>query len=214
MPTRITIVAVLVAAAAAVAWLLTRGEVIRPSPPAAAPPAPADASPTPRAAPAITGAGSPAPAPATPAPAADPLPAREDAAAAELSRKMQKLVSDLEFTPGRREPAQQLKEPQPAPWRPPAAAAPGPAPVIERISPSTAAPGTRVRIHGRHLRAAQVMFGALPAEVEGDSETELVVLVPEGGEGAVPVAVTNLDGGYAIAEAAFTFPPPAPARPQ
>jgi hypothetical protein len=209
-PTWIT-AAALAAAAAAGAWWLLRADAVRPAPaempvaagvtpPAGGPPAPSPSPPTP-----ITGEPGARESVGTAAPPRAAEAAGDAAAAEELSRRMQKLVSDLEYSPGRREPPQQLREPQPEPWRPAPGATAGPAPIIEQVTPRTAPPGTRVRIRGRHLRAAQVMFGALPAEVEGDSDTELVVLVPEGGEGEVPVAVTNLDGGYAVAEAAFVF---------
>jgi hypothetical protein len=133
-----------------------------------------------------------------------PAPGTEELFAAELQRRMAKAVSDLEWSPGLPEPRQMNVAPAPEPWRPvPGAALPSP--TIAGVSPATAKGGAVVRIRGGDFRSAQVVFGELPAEVVVRAPTELTVVAPQGGEGAVTVAVTNGDGTYAIAEGAFTY---------
>jgi hypothetical protein len=126
-------------------------------------------------------------------------------AAARLQRRMQRFLSNLEYTPGLPEPPQQVIAPTPPPWTPPAALADLPQPVIDEISPRAAAEGAHVSIRGRHLRVSQVMFGGLPAEVVSDGDDHVTVVVPAGGHGVVSIGLTNVDGTYAVADDAFTY---------
>lgn len=164
----------------------------------------------------ITAARAPsasAPAPGTPAPAGEAPPPTappqdpDALEAAAVSMSMRRFLRDLEYSPGLPEPPQQVVARQPAPWRPGPGVAAGPVPVIGDVSPRSAAGGILVRIRGQHFRAAQVMFGGQPAQIVSDSEVELAVLAPEGGEGTVPIAVTNGDGTYTVAPDAFTYRP-------
>ncbi|MGA8890532.1 MAG: IPT/TIG domain-containing protein [Anaeromyxobacteraceae bacterium] len=119
---------------------------------------------------------------------------------------MAKLVRDLEFSPGQKEPPQQLVHPQPEPWkRDPGRE--GPSPTIEAIVPrrARAAGGDRVSIRGRNLRVVQVMFGSAPARLLSARGNEVIVETPPGSAGAVAVAVTNDDGTWAVATDPFVY---------
>ena len=151
----------------------------------------------------------PAPAGAAVPASADPAPEPQPAAARELMKSMEKLVSDLEYNANRglREPPQQVVPPLPEPWRPPPEAAALPPPVIDQVSPARAPTrgGTKVTLRGRHLRSPQVMFGASPATVVGASDREVTVIVPPSPAGPVTIAVTNDDGAYALVSARFAY---------
>jgi hypothetical protein len=134
----------------------------------------------------------------------DPEQERE---AARLERRMKRFLSDLEYSPGQREPPQQVVGPIPPPWTPHPGMATLPEPVIEDVSPRAAAEGAYVRIRGRNLRASVVMFGDQPAQIVSDADDEVTVLAPPGGHGAVAIGVTNVDGTYAIVPEAFTYRP-------
>jgi hypothetical protein len=123
-----------------------------------------------------------------------------------VASDMAKLVRDLEFSPGLREPPQQLVQPQPEPWvRDPERE--GPPPVIEAILPGHARVqgGGRVAIRGQNLRVVQVMFGTTPARLLAASGSEVIVETPPGATGPVTVAVTNDDGTWAIATEPFVY---------
>jgi hypothetical protein len=123
-----------------------------------------------------------------------------------VASDMAKLVRDLEFSPGLREPPQQLVQPQPEPWvRDPERE--GPPPVIEAILPGHARVqgGGRVAIRGQTLRVVQVMFGTTPARLLAASGSEVIVETPPGATGPVTVAVTNDDGTWAIATEPFVY---------
>jgi hypothetical protein len=123
-----------------------------------------------------------------------------------LASGMAKLASDLEWSPGLREPPQQLVQPQPEPWRRDPSRE-GPSPTIEAIVPrrARAGGGDRVSIRGRNLRVVQVMFGATPARLLAARGNEVVVETPPGAVGPVTVAVTNDDGTWAIADVPFVY---------
>jgi hypothetical protein len=120
---------------------------------------------------------------------------------------MKRFLSDLEYSPGQQEPPQQVVGPIPPPWSPHPGMASLPEPVIEEVSPRAAAGGAYVRIRGRNLRASAVMFGDQPAQIVSDADDEVTVLAPPGGQGAVAIGVTNVDGTYAIVPDAFTYRP-------
>ena len=123
-----------------------------------------------------------------------------------LASGMAKLVRDLEFTPGQKEPPQQLVQPQPEPWkRDPSRE--GPPPAIEAIAPrrARAEGGDRISIRGRNLRVVQVMFGSAPARLLSARGTEVIVETPPGSAGPVTVAVTNDDGTWAVASEPFVY---------
>ncbi len=130
-------------------------------------------------------------------------------AARELAASMAKLVSDLEWNANRGlpEPPQQVVAPMPEPWRPPKDAAGAPEPIIEQVVPARASGkgGARVTIKGRHLRVADVMFGASPASIVSRGEREVVVIAPPSPPGPTAIALTNTDGTFAIAGSGFTY---------
>lgn len=153
-------------------------------------------------------------APASAAPGGDGTPSepqspQERDATLELTRAMEKLVSDLEWNSNRGlpEPPQQVVAPMPEPWRPPADAAVGASPVIDQVTPARASTrgGTKVTIRGKNLRTPEVMFGASPASVVSGNDREVTVLAPPSPPGAVTIAVTNADGTYALAGGGFTY---------
>jgi hypothetical protein len=129
----------------------------------------------------------------------------EERAAERLEATMRRFLSDLEYSPGLPEPRQQVIAPIPPTWTPDPAAPRLPEPVIEDVSPRAAGEGDHVRIRGRNLRVAQVMFGDQPAQIMSDADDAVTVLAPPGVPGAVDVAVTNVDGTYAITTGAFTY---------
>ena len=65
--------------------------------------------------------------------------------------------------------------------------------------------GDRVVIRGRNLQAGEVLFGLDPAPIVSQSDEELTVTAPAEGAGEIAIAVTNLDGDYAIATSAFRY---------
>jgi len=133
----------------------------------------------------------------------------ESQAAAELSRAMARLVSDLEYNSNRGlpEPPQQTVRPAAPPWRPPPGAGSMSPPVIEQVLPARGSTrgGTRVTLRGRHLRASSVMFGSAPAGIVERTDRSVIVLAPPSEPGPVTIAVTNEDGSYALAPTSFTF---------
>lgn len=137
----------------------------------------------------------------------EPLTEAEREAAERLQGEMGRLVSDLEFTRGRREPPQQTVVKAPAPWTPPPDAGTLPEPTIEAVAPHSApaAGGARVVIRGQHLRVKQVMFGSRAARIVAASGEEVTVEVPPGKPGQVTIAVTNADGSWALASQPFTY---------
>jgi hypothetical protein len=128
-------------------------------------------------------------------------------AAERFGAQMGRFISDLEFSPGTREPRQQTVLPAPTPWRPPPDDGARPPPVIEAVAPRAAklAGGTRVVIRGRNLRVAQVMFGAAAARIIGATAEAVTVEAPPGKAGQVVIAVTNDDGTWALASEPFTY---------
>ena len=124
----------------------------------------------------------------------------------EIASGMAKLVRDLEWSPGQKEPPQQVVQPQPDPWRPDPTRE-GPAPVVEEVVPARAgaAGGGRAVIRGRNLRVVQVMFGASPAPLLAASGSEVIVEIPPGAIGPATVAVTNDDGTWAVATEPFVY---------
>lgn len=131
----------------------------------------------------------------------------EREAAQRLEETMRRFLSDLEFTPGNREPRQQTVVPSPIPWSPPPDVGARPPPVIEAIAPRSApaSGGARVVISGRHLRVAQVMFGAKAARITSASGEAVTVEAPPGSTGPVTIAVTNDDGSWSLAGQPFTY---------
>lgn len=123
-----------------------------------------------------------------------------------LASGMAKLVRDLEFSPGQKEPPQQVVKPQPEPWRRDPSRE-GPAPEVVAVVParSGAAGGGRASIRGRNLRVVQVMFGTNPAQLVAASGTEVVVEIPPGSTGPATVAVTNDDGTWTEAPEPFVY---------
>ena len=90
-----------------------------------------------------------------------------------------------------------------------------PGPVITSINPThgPSAGGTNVVIAGSQFDLGiEVLFGAAPVRsVQRKSDTELVVVTPEGDLGAVDVTVTNPDGSSYTLPDAFTYVgPPKP----
>ncbi len=139
--------------------------------------------------------------------APEDLAEREQEAAGRLQEAMGRLVSDLEFTPGLREPLQQTVVKPPDPWTPPADAGAHPPPDIAEVSPGSApaAGGVLVTIRGRNLRAPRVVFGSRPARVFGGGADFVTVEVPPARPGQVTIAVTNDDGSWALSGQPFTY---------
>ncbi|HHV07044.1 MAG TPA: hypothetical protein GXX69_02375 [Firmicutes bacterium] len=92
-----------------------------------------------------------------------------------------------------------------------------PGPVITGLNPTSgpSAGGTEVVISGSQFdQGIEVSFGSVAARsVQRTSDTELVVLTPEGDLGSVDVTVTNPDGSSYTLPDAFTYvgPPKPPA---
>ena len=139
--------------------------------------------------------------------APEDLAERERETAGRLQEAMGRLVSDLEFTPGLREPLQQTVVKPPDPWTPPADAGAHPPPDIAEVSPGSApaAGGVLVTIRGRNLRAPRVVFGSRPARVFGGGADFVTVEVPPARAGPVTIAVTNDDGSWALSGQPFTY---------
>ncbi len=137
----------------------------------------------------------------------DPTSTNDASAPAPITASLHKLVRDLEFTPGLREPFQQNVVPPPAPWTPSAAADAASPPVIEAISPRMAGTlgGVVVTIRGRNLDAMQVLFGLSPAAIVSQAPEVLVVQAPPGIAGDAPIVVTNRDGNYVVAATTFQY---------
>lgn len=137
----------------------------------------------------------------------EPRTEAEREAAERLQGEMSRLVSDLEFTSGRREPPQQTVVKAPAPWTPPPDAGTLPEPTIEAVTPhrAPAAGGVQVVIRGQHLRVSQVMFGSRAARIVAASGEAVTVEVPAGKPGQVTIALTNADGSWALAGQPFTY---------
>ncbi len=123
-----------------------------------------------------------------------------------LSDEMHKLVRDLEFTPGQKEPLQQVPVPQPEPWRSDPERE-GPPPELQSLSPARGSTGggQRVEIRGRNLRVVQVMFGAVPADLIAASGSVVVVASPQAAAGPATVTVTNDDGTWASAPQPYVY---------
>jgi hypothetical protein len=128
------------------------------------------------------------------------------AEAQQIAEKMGRLVRDLEFTPGLREPLQQTVSPQPDPWRPDPSRE-GPPPVVEEVTPLRVRTtgGDRVTIRGKNLRVVQVMFGSAPARLLSAGDTLVAVEAPPSGAGPVTIAVTNDDGTWALSSTPITY---------
>jgi hypothetical protein len=80
-------------------------------------------------------------------------------------------------------------------------------PQLAQVSPRSgpAEGGNEVLITGSGFANAQVMFGGHVARVTSQSSNAITVIAPEGLAGApVTVVVTNRDGSYAVAGAAYT----------
>jgi hypothetical protein len=123
-----------------------------------------------------------------------------------LAEELGRVVRDLEFSPGLREPMQQTVRPSPEPWRPDPSRQ-GPSPVVESLAPrrGKVAGGDRVVLRGQNLRVVEVMFGQSPGRIVSATGTIVVVETPASGAGPVAVAVTNDDGTWAVAGVEFTF---------
>lgn len=132
---------------------------------------------------------------------------REREAAGRLQEQMGRLVSDLEFTRGQREPLQQTVVKPPDPWTPPVGADALPPPSIELVSPGSApaAGGVLVTLRGRNLRNPRVVFGTAPARIFGGGADFVTVEVPAARAGQVRVALTNEDGGWVLVGQPFTY---------
>jgi IPT/TIG domain-containing protein len=136
----------------------------------------------------------------------DALPADGDGRRArELAESMQRLVRDLEYSPGLEEPPQQVIVRAPEPWRPDLQAEAAAAPEIDEVVPQSASRGSVVKIRGKNLHVTQVVFGHSPARIMGGTGDEVTVEVPPGAGSNVAVAVTNSDGKYALANGKFAY---------
>jgi rubrerythrin len=83
-------------------------------------------------------------------------------------------------------------------------------PQLANVSPPAGAlqGGTEVLITGSGFANVQVMFGRDAARVTSQSSNAITVLVPPGERGGpVAVVVTNHDGAYAVAPAAYSYQP-------
>lgn len=129
----------------------------------------------------------------------------DEGRARDLAESMQRLVRDLEWSPGLKEPPQEVVARPPDPWRPDPRAEAARSPAIEDIVPARAPHGSIVKIRGKNLRVTQVVFGQAPARIVGGSGEEVTVEVPPGAGGDVVVAVTNSDGKYALASGKFAY---------
>ena len=140
-------------------------------------------------------------------PQTDPPTDAEREVAQPLAESMKRFVLDLEFNAGLPAPPQQNVVQPPAPWRPDPGAEGRPPPIIEEVEPRVgpASGGARVTIRGRNLRASQVMFGLAPARIIRAGPNAVTVEAPPASAGPVLIAVTNEDGSYAVAPAAFTY---------
>jgi hypothetical protein len=81
-------------------------------------------------------------------------------------------------------------------------------PQLAQVSPPSgpAAGGNEVLITGSGFANAQVMFGHEPAQVTSQSSNAITVIAPEGAAGAPgTIVVTNRDGSYAVAGAAYAY---------
>jgi IPT/TIG domain-containing protein len=95
-----------------------------------------------------------------------------------------------------------------SPARAPAVGAAAGKPVVGELEPSSgpAAGGGQVVIHGSNLGGvAQVLFGSTAARIAAREEGRLTVDVPSGSPGAATLVLTNSDGSYAVAPAAYTY---------
>jgi hypothetical protein len=79
--------------------------------------------------------------------------------------------------------------------------------VIEDVWPNKAAAsgGERIVLRGRNLRAAQVVFGLTPARIIEAWDEKVTLAAPAAGAGPVAIVLTNRDGNYAVAGAAFQY---------
>jgi hypothetical protein len=136
----------------------------------------------------------------------DPVDPAEAAEAERIAEAMRKLIRDLEYTKGLREPPQQTVEPQPEPWRADPARE-GPPPEVVAVAPlrGRATGGERVEIRGKNLRVVSVMFGTSPARLLEASGTLVAVEAPPGIAGPATVAVTNDDGTWGVAPQPYVY---------
>lgn len=133
--------------------------------------------------------------------------ARTDPGVGDLQAALAKLVSDLEFNAGLREPPQQTVRTPPMAWSPDPAMESNAKPVVDGVSPTTGRTdgGDVVLIHGRNLHPMQVMFGAAPARILQASADTVTVAAPPADAGDAPIIVTNGDGNYAMAPTPFRY---------
>ena len=81
-------------------------------------------------------------------------------------------------------------------------------PQLAQVSPASGAAegGDEVLITGSGFANVQVMFGSQVARVTSQSSNAVTVIAPEGTSGRpVSVVVTNRDGTYAVAGAAYSY---------
>jgi IPT/TIG domain-containing protein len=81
-------------------------------------------------------------------------------------------------------------------------------PLLAQVSPPSGEPegGNEVLITGSGFANAQVMFGGQLARITSQSSNAITVVAPEGASGRpVSVVVTNRDGSYAVAGAAYSY---------
>ena len=139
-------------------------------------------------------------------PAGAPPTEAESREAERMAGEMGRLVRDLEYSPGLREPPQQTVRPPPEPWRPDPVHE-GPPPVVESVEPrrGRVTGGDRVVLRGRNLRIVQVMFGQTVGTIVAATGSAVTVETPPSSAGPVAIAVTNDDGTWAVVEGSFIF---------
>lgn len=92
--------------------------------------------------------------------------------------------------------------------RTPPPASSGGKPLIQGVTPRSgpAAGGGQAVIRGSNLAGvAQVMFGTTPARIAARADDALTVDVPSGAPGVATLVLTNADGSYGVAPAAYTY---------
>lgn len=123
------------------------------------------------------------------------------------AERMQRFVQDLAYSPGLPEPRQSAIASPPPTWEPPVTAQEASPPEVELVQPGSAgaAGGATVVLHGRHLRASQVMFGATAARITRATADSVTVEVPPSRPGPVVIALTNDDGSFVVVPQPFSY---------
>jgi IPT/TIG domain len=79
--------------------------------------------------------------------------------------------------------------------------------VIANVSPQSgpASGGNEILITGSGFANVQVLIGGDVAQVTSQSSNAVTVIAPDGNTGVVTVVVTNREGTYAVAPAAYAY---------